>query len=125
VIVTGATPAAVAAKAATQTIPIVFDLGSDPVVLGLVASLNYPGGNLTDVTNLANALVAKRLGLLHELVTGSGPLGMLVNPDNPNAESDTGQAHSAAATLGRWLIVARANADTDVDTAVQCGRCRA
>jgi putative ABC transport system substrate-binding protein len=117
VIVTGATPAALAAKAATQTIPIVFILGSDPVKIGLVASLNHPGGNVTGITNLANVLVGKRLSLLSELVPKAVTLGMLINPSNPNAESDVAEAQSAAATLGRRLFIVRAGSEDDLQTA--------
>jgi putative ABC transport system substrate-binding protein len=117
VIVAGATPAALAAKAATRTIPVVFVLGSDPVGIGLVASLNRPGGNLTGVTNLANALVAKRLNLLDQLKPGSGPLGMMVNPNNPNAEADLKEAIAAATALGRRLLVARVAGENDLESA--------
>jgi putative ABC transport system substrate-binding protein len=116
-IVTGATPAALAAKSATRTVPIVFILGSDPVEIGLVASLSRPGGNLTGVTNLGNVLVAKRLNLLSELVGGTGALGMLINPSNPNAESDLRQAQAASAALGRELFVARAGAESEIEPA--------
>jgi putative ABC transport system substrate-binding protein len=117
VIVTGATPAALAAKAATATIPIVFILGADPVEIGLVASLGRPGGNITGITNLGNTLVAKRLNLLNELVSGGGPLGMLINPSNPNAVSDVKQAQSAAAALGHELFVTRAAMEGEIESA--------
>jgi putative ABC transport system substrate-binding protein len=117
VIVTGATLASLAAKAATQTIPIVFVLGSDPVEFGLVASLNRPGGNLTGMTFLANSLVAKRLDLLIDLVPKAATLGMLVDPSNPNAASDTRQAETATAALGRKLIVVGAGTESAIEMA--------
>jgi putative tryptophan/tyrosine transport system substrate-binding protein len=115
--VTGSTAAAQAAMAATRTIPIVFVIGGDPVKFGLVASLNRPGGNVTGVSFLGNQLVAKQLGLLHELIPGATNFGFLVNPNNPNTESDTNNARLAADALGRKIIVAKARTREDIDHA--------
>jgi putative tryptophan/tyrosine transport system substrate-binding protein len=117
VIVTVAPPAALAAKAATTTIPIVFFMGSDPLKLGLIASFNRPGGNITGVTALANAIDAKRLQLLHEVVPQSKISGFLVNPTNQNAEPDTKEMQTAADALGQRLVIAKASADADIDAA--------
>jgi putative tryptophan/tyrosine transport system substrate-binding protein len=95
----GATAAALAAKAATSSIPIVFAIGADPVKFGLVVSMNRPGGNVTGVSFLANTLVAKQLQLLQGLLPASGVIGVLVNPGNPNATSDSTQAQAAATSL--------------------------
>ena len=105
-----------AAKAATTTIPVVFVTGFDPVAAGFVASLNRPGGNLTGVSFLVVFTVAKRLGLLSELVPTAGMIGMLVNPNNPNAESTTRDAQAAAEKLGKKLVVVRAGTERDLDT---------
>ena len=92
------TPAAVAAKAATAVIPIVFETAGDPIKLGLVASLNRPGGNITGVTQLSSELVSKRLGLLHDLIPTATIVGLLVNPTDPRAETQTSDMQEAAST---------------------------
>jgi putative tryptophan/tyrosine transport system substrate-binding protein len=112
-----ATAAALAAKAATSTIPIVFTIGADPVQFGLVASLNHPGGNVTGVSFLSNLLVAKQLGLLQEFVPAASEFGLLVNPDNPNAEPDTRHAKAAADSLGRKIHVVYASSERDLGSA--------
>lgn len=118
VIATGsATAAALAAKAATSTIPIVFAIGADPVKFGLVASMNRPGGNATGVSFLANTLVAKQLQLLQGLLPVSGAIGALVNPGNPNAESDTVAAQAAAKSLRLTVHIVHTIAERDFDAA--------
>jgi putative tryptophan/tyrosine transport system substrate-binding protein len=116
-IVANTTPPAIAAKAATSSIPIVFVFGADPVELGLVASFNRPGGNITGVAFLVNKLVAKRLELLAEVAPKTMPIGMLVDPNNPNAESDVKDTQAAAVALGRRLIIAKAGTQNDLDAA--------
>ena len=111
------TAAARAAKAATTTIPIVFVIGADPVEVGLVASLNRPGGNLTGVSFLGNMLVPKRLELLRELVPTADTIAFLVNPINPNADADTKNAQAAAHAIGRTLFVLNATSERDLETA--------
>jgi putative ABC transport system substrate-binding protein len=113
----GSTPAALAAQAATTTIPIVFSIGGDPVQFGLVASLNRPGGNLTGGTFLSIEVGPKRLELLHELVPMATDVGLLVNPTNPNlAEPTTKNLRAAAHTLGLQLHILNASTDRDFDT---------
>jgi putative tryptophan/tyrosine transport system substrate-binding protein len=116
-IVANTTPPAIAAKAATATIPIVFVFGADPVELGLVASFNRPGGNITGVAFLVNKLVAKRLELLCEVVPKTATVGMLVDPNNPNAESDVKNTQAGAIALGRKLIIAKAGTQNELDAA--------
>jgi putative tryptophan/tyrosine transport system substrate-binding protein len=117
VIVTANTAAsALAAKAATQTIPVVFLLGSNPVDIGLVASLNRSGGNLTGVTDLQTTVVTKRVGLLHELVPAVKVIAILVNPANRVlAEADAKEAATAAAALGLRLIVLNASSPAEIE----------
>ena len=117
VIVTIAPPAALAAKAATATIPIVFFMGSDPVQYGLVASLNRPGGNITGVTALSNEIGAKRLELLREVAPKAEVMALLVNPTNQNAEPDARDVRKAAAVIGQELLVVNASADAEIDAA--------
>jgi putative ABC transport system substrate-binding protein len=117
IVATGGGVSAVAAKAATTTIPIVFSTATDPVQLGLVTRLNRPGGNATGVFVLANSLEAKRLGLLHEIVPKSATIAMLVNPQAPGAESQLTEAQAAARTLARQILVLRASSEGDIDAA--------
>ena len=112
----GSTPATLAAKAATPTIPIVFEIASDPVQLGLVASLARPGGNITGVTSLNAEVGPKRLELLHELLPTATVVGLLVNPTNPNlAEPTTKNLQAAARTLGLQVHVLHASSDAELD----------
>ena len=112
-------PAAMAAKAATPTTPVVFVIGEDPVEAGLVASLNRPGGNATDVSDFVNQLVAKRLDLLQQAVPGFALIGLLVNPSNPNAEPDAKEARAAVKALGQKLLVVKAASDRELEAAFE------
>ena len=113
----GGAPATVAAKAATSTIPIVFSLGADPVELGLVASLNRPGGNITGVTLLAVELEAKRLELLRELVPNSALIAMLVNPSNAQAKTQSLKVQAAARAIHQQVVILSASTEREVETA--------
>ena len=114
---TGVSLSALAAKGATATIPIVFSLGGDPVRLGLVSSLNKPGGNVTGVTYLVNELGAKRLQLLRSLVPKAANVAVLMNPRNPNAVADLEATRSAAHALGLTLILSQASTENEIDAA--------
>jgi putative tryptophan/tyrosine transport system substrate-binding protein len=106
-----------AAKAATETIPIVFANGGDPIKLGLVSSLNRPGGNVTGVTFLNSDLVSKRLELLREVVPNVNLIAILTNPNNPNFEFDRRTIENSAQTLGRQLLVLKASTENEIETA--------
>jgi putative ABC transport system substrate-binding protein len=106
-----------AAKAASSTIPIVFISGADPVKLGLVASLNRPGGNATGVNIFAVEVVAKRLGLLHELVPAGSLIAHLINPNFPPAEINVEEVDAAARLIGRQILLLKASSERDIDTA--------
>jgi putative tryptophan/tyrosine transport system substrate-binding protein len=106
-----------AAKATTATIPIVFSIGGDPVEVGLVDSLNRPGGNITGVTFFAAQLLQKQVGLLRELVPKAAVLGFLVNPSNPRAQADVTSVQAAARSLGLETHVVNAGTERDLDEA--------
>jgi ABC-type uncharacterized transport system substrate-binding protein len=106
-----------AARAATTTIPIVFVVGSDPVRLGLVASLNRPGGNVTGISFLVILTIAKRLDLLTKMASTATSIGVLVNPNNPSSDSNARDAQIAADTLGKKLVVVKAGTEDDIDAA--------
>jgi len=113
----GGTVSALAAKAATATFPIVFISDSDPVKIGLVASINRPGGNVTGIHQLTAGLEAKRVGLLHELVPSATTIAVLVNPNYPDAEAQIREVQDAARTLGLQLHILKASSESDFDAA--------
>jgi putative ABC transport system substrate-binding protein len=112
------TEAIFAAKAATASIPIVFSTGQDPVLAGIVASLNRPGGNVTGATSMSTELGAKRLELLLELVPAATRFALLVNPNSPNAEVSTRDAQTAASANGRQIDVVAASNSDEIDAAL-------
>jgi len=115
----GGEPAALAAKSATSTIPIVFVIGGDPVKQGLATSFNLPGGNSTGVSILTTTLEPKRLGLLRELVPGTAMIGVLGNPSLSEYESQLRDVQEAAGTLGLQILVLPVNTDHDVEAAFE------
>src|SRR6516225_1489525 len=117
IVCAGSTPATIAAKAASTTVPIVFYGGTDPVSMGFVASLSRPGGNVTGVTTLNVEILAKRLELLHELVPTATIIAGLVNPTTPVSETETRDLQAAARTLGLTLHVLHASSEQEIDTA--------
>jgi putative ABC transport system substrate-binding protein len=114
-VATGSARVAQAAKAATATVPIVFANGSDPVKVGLVASMNRPGGNATGFSFFTSTLGPKRLELLRELVPGAGTIAFLVNPKNPVTEGDVVAIENAAHSVGQRIIVVRASTEGEID----------
>ena len=114
---TGTPAAALAAKGATATIPIVFITGADPVKLGIVSSLNRPGGNATGMYFLLNELAQKRLELLHQLVPAATAIGFLVNSTNPNSQSETSDVQTAARVIGLRVHVENASSERGIDSA--------
>jgi putative tryptophan/tyrosine transport system substrate-binding protein len=117
VIVAITSPGALAAKTATASTPIVFSIAGDPVKLGLVASLNRPGGNITGVTQQASELVAKRVGLLHDLIPTATTVGFLVNPSDPRVETQTKEVQEAAQRLGLQVQILKASTESEIDAA--------
>ena len=116
-VIVGDTPAALAAKAVTTAVPIVFVTGGDPVRVGLVASLNRPGGNVTGVSFVSVELAAKQLGLLRELRPGAASIALLVDPKFPTTERFVSEVRAAASVLGQQLIVLEVSSDREIETA--------
>ena len=116
IVAPGGAPAAIAAKSATTTIPIVFEMGADPIAIGLVSSLNRPGGNLTGVSSLNVEVTPKRLEILHEAVPTVAVVAVLVNPTSPTADSQLKSLQAAARALGLQLHVLHASTERDFDS---------
>jgi putative tryptophan/tyrosine transport system substrate-binding protein len=117
IVAMGGNTSAAAAKSATATIPIVFAIGGDPIKMGFVAGLNRPGGNMTGVSFLNDALVEKQFEVMHETVPKTALIGFLVNPANANADSDTKNALAAAESVGQKITVIEARTDSELETA--------
>ena len=115
IVAPGGAPAALAAKSATTTIPIVFEMGADPIAMGLVGSLNRPGGNLTGVSSLNVEVTPKRLEIMREAVPAAAVVAVLVNPTSPTAASQWRDLQAAAPALGLQLHVLHASAERDFD----------
>jgi putative ABC transport system substrate-binding protein len=111
------TPTALAAKAATTTIPIVFAMGADPVAVGLVSNLGRPGGNVTGVTYFTSVVAAKRVGMLHELTSKTSPMALLVNPNNPPNVEEGETALGAARAMGREARIFNASTASQIEDA--------
>jgi putative ABC transport system substrate-binding protein len=118
-VTTGGEPSALAAKAATSTIPIVFTTGGDPVKIGLVESLNRPGGNATGVSLLTTAPESKRLGLLHELVPGAKVVGVLIDPNYQEADAQARELRDAAGSIGQHIYIAYAKSEAELESAFE------
>ncbi len=117
VIALGSTAAVRVAKAATTTIPIVFVMGGDPVKLGVVTSLNRPGGNLTGVSYLSLNLLAKRFEVLHETIPDAASIGYLLNPTNANVDANSRDVQAVAESLGQKLILVEASTESELEAA--------
>ena len=117
IVASGGDPSPQIAKAATQTVPIVFGMFGDPVREGLVDSLNRPGSNATGVTIFGPAAVTKRLQLLHDLVPKDAVIAFLMNPNNPNSNIEMAAAQTAAISLGRKIVVFNASSESELDAA--------
>jgi putative ABC transport system substrate-binding protein len=114
----GSTPAALAAKAATTVVPVVFGVADDPVQIGLVASLNRPGGHVTGVTVVGSELGPKKLELLHEVIPNAKKIAVLVNPSNRiTSDADIGGARAAAQRLGLEIVVINGSSETEIESA--------
>ena len=118
IIAIGGTTSAMAAKSATATVPVVFEIGGDPITLGLVASLNQPGGNVTGVANWLGTLAAKQFEILHETVPKSALIGVLVNQANRDADNVASSVQAAAESVGQKISIVRASKESELETAL-------